>query len=214
MATSEQDLNESLIDPENLDAPPGQVWTKGEEQPAKCRDSWAAILFYGQFVGIAVVAGMLGVPAVQKNYQTGDTGGGYESVDYSGLLYGELMHDPYYMMVLHAWASYFSFLPHSFAKIIVHILPFSLPNRWWMLLHPIRPLPLHNVKLPYIPSPALPPILNNHVPRRRNHLLPISECRGRYIRHNLLPNFVLLRVCGMEENSIRGCQFEHGVDGC
>ena len=91
MATSEQDLNESLIDPENLDAPPGQVWTKGEEQPVKCRDSWAAVLFYGQFVGIAVVAGMLGVPAVQKNYQTGDDGS-YESVDYSGLLCGELMH--------------------------------------------------------------------------------------------------------------------------
>ena len=112
---------------------------------------------------------------------------------------------------------FFSILSYSFihCKIITTaILPFSLPNRWWMLVHPIRPLPPRHVKLPKIPCPTLPPILNNHVPRRRNNLLPMSECRGRYIRHNLLPNFVLLRVCGMEENSIRGCQFEHGVDGC
>ncbi|KAL7539327.1 hypothetical protein ACHAXR_009184 [Thalassiosira sp. AJA248-18] len=86
----EQHLTETLIDPENLDNPDGQ-WTKGEKQPTQCRDAWAAILFYAQFIAIAVVAGMLGVPAVQKainddssatSYQTSES-----SPDYSGLLY-------------------------------------------------------------------------------------------------------------------------------
>ena len=40
----------------NLDNPEGQ-WTKGEPQPPKCRDTWAALLFYAQFIAIAVVAG-------------------------------------------------------------------------------------------------------------------------------------------------------------
>ena len=50
---------------------------------------WAAILFYAQIIGIAVVAGMYGIPAIQKEdtptlyYQNAHT------PNYMGLLYGE-----------------------------------------------------------------------------------------------------------------------------
>ena len=77
----EQHLTETLVDPENLDNP--NVWTKGEKQETKCRDAWAAVLFYAQFIAIAVVAGVLGVPAVQK---ATDSSGSYQntssSIDY------------------------------------------------------------------------------------------------------------------------------------
>ena len=52
---------------------------------------WAAILFYAQIIGIAVVAGMYGVPAIQKEdiptyaYQNAQS-----TPNYMGLLYGEL----------------------------------------------------------------------------------------------------------------------------
>ncbi|KAL9190529.1 hypothetical protein ACHAXT_000235 [Thalassiosira profunda] len=84
----EQALTETLVDPETLDNPDGQ-WSKGEPQPPKCRDAWAAALFYGQFIAIAVVAGMLGVPAVEKynNDSTYSEG----TVDYTGLLYAFLI---------------------------------------------------------------------------------------------------------------------------
>ena len=90
MSTSqEENLTETLIDPENLDNPDGE-WTKGEPQPSQCRDAWAAILFYAQLIGIAVVAGMYGVPAIEK--VNDDTS--YESLttpDYSGLIYASLI---------------------------------------------------------------------------------------------------------------------------
>ena len=93
----EQHLTETLVDPENLDNPAGQQWTKGEQQPPQCRDAWAAVLFYAQFIASAVVAGVLGVPAVQKYNDTDDSsnfGGSSSSdssIDYTGLLYGELL---------------------------------------------------------------------------------------------------------------------------
>ena len=83
----EQALTETLVDPETLDNPDGQ-WTKGEPQPPKCRDAWAALLFYGQFIAIAVVAGMLGVPAVEK-YNNDSSNYSEGTVDYTGLLHGE-----------------------------------------------------------------------------------------------------------------------------
>ena len=64
VSSEEQNLTDTLVDPENLDNP--SSYTKGEVQPTRCRDAWAALLFYGQFIAIAVVAGVLGVPAVQK----------------------------------------------------------------------------------------------------------------------------------------------------
>lgn len=86
----QQYLTDTLVDPENLDNPDGQ-WTKGETQPTRCRDSWAAVLFYAQFIAIAVVAGVLGIPAVLKS--TSDSNSNYQNttstVDYTGLLYGK-----------------------------------------------------------------------------------------------------------------------------
>jgi len=91
VSQEERSLTDTLIDPENLDNPDGQ-WTKGEKQPTQCRDAWAALLFYAQFIAIAVVAGMLGVPAVQK---ATDGSGSYQNsnstVDYTGLLYASLI---------------------------------------------------------------------------------------------------------------------------
>mmetsp|Transcript_25266 Transcript_25266/g.45467 ORF Transcript_25266/g.45467 Transcript_25266/m.45467 type:complete len:502 (-) Transcript_25266:157-1662(-) len=89
VSLSEQHLTETLIDPENLDNPDGE-WTKGTKQEAKCRDAWAAILFYAQFIAIAVVAGVLGVPALQKatdSYQDPST----NNIDYDGLIYASLI---------------------------------------------------------------------------------------------------------------------------
>ena len=93
VSQEEQNLTQTLVDPENLDNPDGQ-WTKGEQQPPQCRDAWAAVLFYAQFVAVAVVAGVLGVPAVEK--YTADDGSSSlnedssSTVDYTGLLYGEI----------------------------------------------------------------------------------------------------------------------------
>ena len=99
----EQALTETLVDPETLDNPDGQ-WTKGEPQPPKCRDAWAALLFYGQFIAIAVVAGMLGVPAVEK--YNNDSIYSEGTVDYTGLLYGECNNFVHIMC---------SFLLHEFS---------------------------------------------------------------------------------------------------
>ena len=92
VSSEEQNLTDTLVDPENLDNP--SSYTKGEVQPTRCRDAWAALLFYGQFIAIAVVAGVLGVPAVQKatngddnSFQNGFNSS--DSPDYTGLLYSK-----------------------------------------------------------------------------------------------------------------------------
>ena len=96
VSQEEQSLTETLVDPENLDPPSGSVWTKGTKQPNQCRDAWAAILFYAQFIAIAVVAGMLGVPAVNKTTDDGSSStfqnASSSTTDYTGLLYGECVH--------------------------------------------------------------------------------------------------------------------------
>ena len=89
----EETLTTTLIDPESLDNPTPQI-QKGELQdPKRCRDAWAAILFYVQLVGIGCVCGILGVPAVQKNIGAaaadGGSNGGASQVDYTGLVYSE-----------------------------------------------------------------------------------------------------------------------------
>mmetsp|Transcript_56031 Transcript_56031/g.119144 ORF Transcript_56031/g.119144 Transcript_56031/m.119144 type:complete len:497 (+) Transcript_56031:154-1644(+) len=86
---TEQHLAETLIDPENLDNPDGN-WTKGEQQEPKCRDAWAAVLFYGQVIAIASVAGVLGVPAMEKFDSTSQTSSS-STVDYTGLIYASLI---------------------------------------------------------------------------------------------------------------------------
>lgn len=95
VSPEEQHLTETLIDPENLDNPDGQ-WTKGEKQPNQCRDAWAAILFYAQFIAIACVAGILGVPAVEKAIDSASddassSPSSSSSPDYTGLLYCKLI---------------------------------------------------------------------------------------------------------------------------
>ena len=99
VSSEEQNLTDTLVDPETLDNP--SSYTKGEIQPTRCRDAWAALLFYGQFIAIAVVAGMLGVPAVQKatNGDDNSVQNGFnnssDSPDYTGLLYSKysLLYD-------------------------------------------------------------------------------------------------------------------------
>jgi hypothetical protein len=89
MGLEDDTLAENLVAPEAVDNP-DREWTKGEEQPRGCRDAWAAILFYAQFISIAVIAGWLGVPAVTKQLDDSDqqanSNGGY-NVDYSGIMY-------------------------------------------------------------------------------------------------------------------------------
>lgn len=94
--SKEEDLNATLIDPEVSDVPVSD-FTKGEEQPRSCRDAWAAVLFYGSVIAIAVVAGVLGAPAIQKynnnedNDQTfGQEVTGTSVVNYEGILYASL----------------------------------------------------------------------------------------------------------------------------
>lgn len=89
-SADEQNLSQTLIDPSNLDDPTPQ-WTKGEKQESKCRDAWAALLFYAQFIAIAVVAGWLGVPAIQDgSYNDASTTTG-SGTDYTGLIYASLI---------------------------------------------------------------------------------------------------------------------------
>ncbi|KAL7470443.1 hypothetical protein ACHAXS_010696 [Conticribra weissflogii] len=88
MASEEDNLGQSLVPPENVDNPEGE-WTKGEPQPAACRDAWAAILFYAQFIAIAVVAGVLGVPAVKEFDE--NNAEDVTDVDYTGLIYATLV---------------------------------------------------------------------------------------------------------------------------
>ena len=86
----EESLTATLIDPEALDSP-NRVYEKGEKQdPAKCRDAWAAVLFYAQFIAVACVCGIFGVPAVQKNMNNVDDASMTGSTDYTGLIYREL----------------------------------------------------------------------------------------------------------------------------
>ena len=99
VSSEEQNLTDTLVDPENLDNP--SSYTKGEVQQTRCRDAWAALLFNGQFIAIAVVAGVLGVPAVQKatngddnSFQNGFNNSS-DGPDYTGLLYSKysLLYD-------------------------------------------------------------------------------------------------------------------------
>ena len=91
----DDDLNTTLIDPESLDNPTPQ-YQKGSLQESKCRDAWAAILFYAQLIAIGCVCGIFGVPAIQKNISSAADSGGEEPVgnnktDYIGLIYSEFM---------------------------------------------------------------------------------------------------------------------------
>eukprot|EP00804_Cyclotella_cryptica_P027864 CCRYP_003782-RB/>CCRYP_003782-RB protein AED:0.24 eAED:0.24 QI:507/1/1/1/0.8/0.66/6/419/513 len=89
MGPEDDTLAQNLVAPESVDNP-DREWTKGEEQPRGCRDAWAAILFYAQFIGIAVVAGWLGVPAVTRQLDDSDqqaSTNGWNNVDYSGMMY-------------------------------------------------------------------------------------------------------------------------------
>jgi len=76
--------------PETLDNPT-PIYQKGELQDPKCRDAWAAILFYAQFIAVCCVCGILGVPAVQKNINAATSGQGATmgKTDYTGLIYSE-----------------------------------------------------------------------------------------------------------------------------
>ena len=86
----EETLTTTLIDPESLDNP-NPTYQKGELQESKCRDAWAAILFYAQLIAVCCVCGVLGVPAVRIN--VGDVVVVEGRTDYTGLIYGELYDD-------------------------------------------------------------------------------------------------------------------------
>ena len=109
----EETLTEALYNPVEDGGGGGggdaTTWTKGTKQAPRCRDAWAAILFYAQFIAIAVFAMLWGVPAVQKAIATTDNGDASNQsnedssmspsssppesssdFDSMGLLYGEL----------------------------------------------------------------------------------------------------------------------------
>ncbi|EJK59191.1 hypothetical protein THAOC_20618 [Thalassiosira oceanica] len=93
MGRNEEDLSANLIDPEL--PPVGDEFTKGELQPTRCNDAWAAVLFYGNVIAIAAVAGALGVPAIQSYNNSNDhsfgkevVDGGNSNIDYEGIIYG------------------------------------------------------------------------------------------------------------------------------
>ena len=90
----EEDLSANLIDPE-LPPVESSEFTKGEQQPSRCNDAWAALLFYGNVIAIAAVAGALGVPAIQSYNSSNDhsfgkevVDGGNQNIDYEGIIYG------------------------------------------------------------------------------------------------------------------------------
>mmetsp|Transcript_4365 Transcript_4365/g.6522 ORF Transcript_4365/g.6522 Transcript_4365/m.6522 type:complete len:485 (-) Transcript_4365:41-1495(-) len=84
----EETLTTTLIDPESLDNP-NPTYQKGELQESKCRDAWAAILFYAQLIAVCCVCGILGVPAVRRN--VGDVVVVEGRTDYTGLIYVTLI---------------------------------------------------------------------------------------------------------------------------
>ena len=91
---NEEDLTANLIDPE-LPPVDSSEFTKGEQQPVRCNDAWAAVLFYGNVIAIAAVAGSLGVPAISSYNKSNDhsfgkevVDGGNSNIDYEGIIYG------------------------------------------------------------------------------------------------------------------------------
>eukprot|EP00577_Skeletonema_sp_RCC1716_P033674 CAMPEP_0113394666 /NCGR_PEP_ID=MMETSP0013_2-20120614/12664_1 /TAXON_ID=2843 ORGANISM="Skeletonema costatum, Strain 1716" /NCGR_SAMPLE_ID=MMETSP0013_2 /ASSEMBLY_ACC=CAM_ASM_000158 /LENGTH=152 /DNA_ID=CAMNT_0000278589 /DNA_START=74 /DNA_END=528 /DNA_ORIENTATION=- /assembly_acc=CAM_ASM_000158 len=82
----EETLTATLIDPESLDSP-NPAYQKGETQESKCRDAWAAILFYAQLIAVCCVCGILGVPAVRRNAGGADNLVEGRTTDYTGLIY-------------------------------------------------------------------------------------------------------------------------------
>jgi len=116
----EEHLSQNLIDPETLDNPSGE-WTKGEKQESKCRDAWAAILFYAQLLAIFVVAGVLGIPAIEKN--AGDVTDSTSFDDYSGLIYSSLIAGAFSLL----FSSLSLFIMSCCPKLLIKIsLLFSL----------------------------------------------------------------------------------------
>ena len=85
--SGEESLATSLVPPESVDNP-NREFTKGEPQPTQCRDAWAAILFYAQFIAIIAVAAVLGVPAVKDFTEVDDANNTTNNKNYIGLLYG------------------------------------------------------------------------------------------------------------------------------
>lgn len=85
----EETLTSNLIDPSSLDDPLAPV-SKGEVQDPKCRDAWAAILFYAQLIAVCCVCGVFGVPAVQRSISGQQQDEEEGAMDYTGLIYGKL----------------------------------------------------------------------------------------------------------------------------
>ncbi|KAL3791047.1 hypothetical protein ACHAW5_002824 [Stephanodiscus triporus] len=89
-------LDAPLIDSENNDDVGDPSYYHGNNattvvgvrQPTRCRDSWAAMLFYGQLAGVAAVAGILGAPAIVGREGVDDDGSSSSSSSGAGLLYG------------------------------------------------------------------------------------------------------------------------------
>jgi hypothetical protein len=95
----EELLQDTLIDPENDNfgnLTYGGV-VRGARQSTRCRDLWAATLFYGRFVGVGVAAGALGMPAVRRAVDNSRGSSslllGSNNADYTELLYSESSGD-------------------------------------------------------------------------------------------------------------------------
>ena len=209
VSQEEQSLTETLVDPENLDPPNGSVWTKGTKQPNQCRDAWAAILFYAQFIAIAVVAGMLGVPAVNKATDDGSSstfqkGASSSTTDYTGLLYGERV-DVHHLFDVHQFANSYILCKHR--DII-----YSLINCRRMLLRIQCTLPLRYEYVSKSFNPDIITILVGIFSINSGSILLLWEYSGWNIWYYILLNFMLLRLLREETHSICCGEFEYGAN--
>eukprot|EP00545_Synedropsis_sp_CCMP1620_P000665 CAMPEP_0119013882 /NCGR_PEP_ID=MMETSP1176-20130426/9166_1 /TAXON_ID=265551 /ORGANISM="Synedropsis recta cf, Strain CCMP1620" /LENGTH=520 /DNA_ID=CAMNT_0006967009 /DNA_START=43 /DNA_END=1605 /DNA_ORIENTATION=+ len=80
--SSKQEQEAVTVDGEDEEFPNDHLsWTRGEKQPSTCRDGFWVILFLGQFVAIAALAIVWGIPAA--------TSGGWPTDDENHLYYSD-----------------------------------------------------------------------------------------------------------------------------
>ena len=209
MGNSEEEaLTSTLIDPESFDNPVPS-YQKGEVQESKCRDAWAALLFYAQLIAIACVCGIFGVPAVRKNIigkQQQDNGG--EQMDYSGLIYRELLCGDFYVFSLCRRRNInHPSLSLSLSSLISHT------HRRSIVLHPLHNLTLRHDRMPQVLNSAQSTFFTRTFPSHDSSLILFPPIHCRSIWYPILLTVMLLCMLCMEENSICSGEFKYGIDG-
>jgi hypothetical protein len=90
MGVDEDNLSDRLVAPESIDDP-NRPCTKGEQQPPRCRDAWAAFLFYAQAIAVVAVCTIYGVPALNKQLDAANSdqqdNSSVDYTDFQGVVY-------------------------------------------------------------------------------------------------------------------------------